>query len=75
MPHGAAFLSRLKDQQTPCHGQKPNKNAAFYTSNRPATPAIDAAAAEISVYARAADAAQHAALAAWCAADPGVHPI
>jgi hypothetical protein len=56
------LLSRLKDQQTPCHGQKPNKNAAFCTSNAPATPAIDAVAAEISALERAPDAAQRAAL-------------
>ena len=62
---------------------KPNKNAAFCTSNAPATPAIDAVAAEISSLQRAPDAARRAALALgsalcaaraqalWCAADPG----
>src|SRR5207244_7899380 len=40
---------------------KPNKNAAFCTSNAPATPAIDAVAAEISSLQRAPDAAQRAA--------------
>jgi ribulose-phosphate 3-epimerase len=48
MPHGAALFSPLKDQQTPCHGQKPNKYEAFCTSKGPTTPAIDAVAAEIS---------------------------
>src|SRR5258707_14578266 len=62
-------------EQTPCHGQKPNKNAAFCTSKGPATPAIDAVAAEISACNVAPDAAQRAVLAAWCAADPGPIPI
>src|ERR1700736_5279113 len=49
MPRGAAFHIRCpRGQQTPCHGEKPNEMQAFCAANRPAAPAIDAAAAEFS---------------------------